>query len=139
MPARSRSAPAARRRAAQHSLIEGRRRKLTCTLRQLLRLLARVVLRVDVGELPWTDGADLYNRLFVDENIVRHAWRKSEETARRQGLGLALVGRLAHPQTECPGDHRDDLIDRMRVRSNAIARGQLEPEHKEALLPRIAE
>ena len=49
-----------------------------------------------------TDGADLYNRLFVDEDIVRHAWRKGEETSRGQGLGLALIGRLAHPQTECP-------------------------------------
>src|SRR5262249_47145277 len=57
-------------------------RKSRCTLRQLLRLLARVVLRVDVGESPWTDGADSYNRFFVDEDIVRHAWRKGEETAR---------------------------------------------------------
>src|SRR5215467_16183274 len=71
-----------------------------CTLRQLLRLLARVVLRVDVGESPWTDGADLYNSLFVDEDIVRHAWRKGEETACGQGLGLAPIGGLSRRSSE---------------------------------------
>src|SRR5262247_2648892 len=103
------------------------------------RLLPRIVLRVDVGESPWTFGADLYNRLFFHEDVVRHAWRKGVETARGQGLRLARIGGLSHPHAEGPGDHRDDLIDRMPVRTNAIARGELEPKHKQALLARIAE
>src|SRR5262249_51675734 len=35
-----------------------------------LRLLPRIVLRVDVGKSPGTIGADLYNRLFFHEDIV---------------------------------------------------------------------
>src|SRR5262247_3798396 len=103
------------------------------------RLLPRIVLRVDVGESPWTFGADLYNRLFLHEDIVRHARRKGEEAARGQGLGPAPIGGLTHPLIERPRDHRDDLIDRMGMRSNALARGKLEPAHKIAFLARIAE
>src|SRR5262245_43321861 len=103
-----------------------------------LRLLPRIVLRVDVGKSPGTVGTDLYNRLFFHEDIVRHAWRKGVETARGQGLRLARIGGLSDPHAEGPGDHRDDLIDRMLMRSNAIARGELEPKHKIAFLVRIA-
>src|SRR5262245_33124433 len=99
-----------------------------------LRLLPRIVLRVDVGKSPGTVGADLYNRLFFHGDIVRHAWRKDVETACGQGLRLARIGGLSHPHAEGPGDHRDDLIDRMPMRSNAIARGEPEPKHKQAFL-----
>jgi hypothetical protein len=106
---------------------------------KLLRLRPRIVLRVHVLESPWSDGADLYDRLFVDEDIVRRVWRKGKETARGQGLGLALISRLSHAQTERPRNHRDNLIDRVRMRRDAIAIWQLEPERKQAFLARIAE
>src|SRR5262249_24192721 len=99
-----------------------------------LRFLPRIVLRVDVGKPPGTVCADLYNRLFFHGDIVCRAWRKGEETARGQGLELARIGGLAHPLIKRPRDHRDDLTDRMRMRSNAIACGELEPKHKHAFL-----
>src|SRR5262245_54425109 len=104
-----------------------------------LRLLPRIVLRVDVGESPWTFGADLYNRLFFHEDIVRHAWRTGEETARGPGLGLAAIEGLAHPLMERPRDHRNDLISRMSIRDNEIARRELDPDDKISFLARIAE
>jgi hypothetical protein len=101
-------------------------------------LLPRIVLRVDVGE-SWTDGADLYQRFFVHEDIVRSARRKDEETACGQRLGLALIGGLSHPQLELPRNYRDDFVDRMHMRRNPIALRQLELERKQAFLARIAE
>ena len=72
-----------------------------------LRLLPRVVLRVDVGESPWAFGADLYNRLFFHEDIVRHAWRKGVETARGQGLRLARIGASRRPIPTLQGPQRN--------------------------------
>src|SRR5262249_52336045 len=92
-----------------------------------LRLLPRIVLRVDVGKSPGTIGADLYNRLFFHEDIVRRVWRKGEETARGQSLRLARIGGLAPPLIERPRDHRVDLIDRKRLHINAIAPGGPQP------------
>src|SRR5262249_40079020 len=63
-----------------------------CKTSALLGLLPRIILRVDVGESPRTDGGDLYNRLIADEDIMRRARRKGEETAGGQGLGTALIG-----------------------------------------------
>src|SRR5262245_35271003 len=71
-----------------------------------LRLLPRVVVWPDIGESPGTHGANLHNRLFVDENVVCRAWRQGVETARGERLRLALISVLSHPQAEGPGDHR---------------------------------
>src|SRR5262249_22154669 len=71
-----------------------------------LRLLPRVVVRADVGESPWTDGADLYNRHFIDEDVVCRAWRKGVETARGETLRLARIGVLSPSHAEGSGDHR---------------------------------
>src|SRR5262249_44953165 len=104
-----------------------------------LRPLPRIVLRVDVGKSPGTVGANLYNRLFVDEDVVCRAWRKGVETARGERLRLAPISVLSHPHAEGPGDHREDLIDRMSMCRNAIALWKPEPKHKQAFLARIAE
>ncbi|MCE3250687.1 MAG: double-strand break repair helicase AddA, partial [Geminicoccaceae bacterium] len=98
-----------------------------------------IVRRVDVGQAPGADGADLDDGLLVDEDVVRLAGRKGEEAARGQGLGLALIGGLSHPEAERPRDHRDDLVDRMHVRRDAVALRQLEPQREQAFLGRIAE
>src|SRR5262245_11422132 len=104
-------------------------------------LLPRIVHWVDVGESPGTVSADLYNRLFVDGDIVCGAWRKGVETARGERPRLALIGvnSRPHPQAKGPGDHSEDLIDRMCMWRNAIALWKLEPKHKQAFLARIAE
>lgn len=39
-------------------------------------LFARIVLRVDVIEAPWTQGIDLNHRLFVCVDIVGHTGRQ---------------------------------------------------------------
>src|SRR4029453_18264782 len=82
----------------------------------LLRLLSRIILRVDVAEAPRAGGVDLHDGVFVKEEIVRHAGSKREEAARGQRLSLALIGSLSHSQTDRPRDHRVDFRLRMRVR-----------------------
>src|SRR5262245_38061540 len=104
-----------------------------------LRLLPRIVIRVDVGKSPGTVGADLYSRLFVDEDVVCRAWRKSLETARGKRLRPALIGGLSHPQAKGAGHHGENLVDRMCMWRNAIALRKPEPKHKQARLARIAE
>ena len=58
-----------------------------------LRLLSlsRVVFFVDVGQTPGAVAVELQHRLLIRIDVMLHAGRHHEETARRQWIGLALV------------------------------------------------
>src|SRR5262245_32113220 len=71
----------------------------------LLWLLARVVLRIDVGEHPRPDIVELNHRLLVHGHEVRGAGRKRDEASRRHGSRLGRIDLLTHPVTERPGHH----------------------------------
>src|SRR5262249_11863956 len=74
----------------------------------LLRLLARVVFRVDIGDHPRPDIVELNHRFLVDGHIVRGAWRKRDEASCRHRFRFARIGLLAHPDTEGPRDHGEE-------------------------------
>src|SRR6185437_15208006 len=71
----------------------------------LLRLLARVVFRVAIGDLPRADIIELNHRLLVHGHEVRSAGRKRDEASRWHGSRLARIGLLAHPDAKGPRDH----------------------------------
>src|SRR5262245_57718009 len=106
--------------------------------RRLLRLLARIVLRVDVSDAPRAGAVELDDRLVVGEGKVRRAGRKRDETAGGQRLGLALVGGLAHAQAEHARDDGYDLGLRMRMGRYAVAFGQFEAEREQSVLAWVA-
>src|SRR5262245_8711762 len=89
---------------------------------QLLGLHARIVLWIDVVKVPRPVCADLENRVFVKEDIVRHTRDECEEAPRGQKLGLALIGSFSHAQTERPREDGDDLHHGMRMGRNAVRR-----------------
>src|SRR5262245_40657386 len=57
----------------------------------LLGLLARIVLGIDVDEVPRPVGADLDNGVFVNEDMMRHTRGECDEAPRGQGLRLAVI------------------------------------------------
>src|SRR5262245_48165879 len=103
-------------------------------------LLARIVLRIDVVEVPRPVCADLDNRVvFVNEDMVHVPRGQCDEAPRGQGPSLAMIGSFSHAQTERPRDDGDDLPHGMRMWSNAIPLWKLEPKHEQALLAGIAQ
>src|SRR5262249_49921624 len=72
-------------------------------------LVARVVLRVEVGEHPRADIVELNHRLLVHGHEVRCAGRKRDEASRRHGSRLVRIGLLTHPDTEGPRCEGPDL------------------------------
>jgi hypothetical protein len=66
----------------------------------LLRLLSRIILRVDVVQAPRSRGVNLNDGIFVKEDIVRHAGSECEEAADGQRLTLAMIRSLSHSQTD---------------------------------------
>src|ERR1700728_3663964 len=103
----------------------------------LLWLPARVVLRVDVSDLPRAYIVELDHRLLVHGHEVRGVGRERDEASRRHSSGLARIGLLTHPDTEGPRDHREKPGLRKCMRRDAVALRQLEPHGKEAVLGRI--
>src|SRR5262249_26783856 len=95
-----------------------------------LRLLARVVFRVDVSNHPRPDIVKLNHRLLVHGNKVRGAWRKRDEASCRQCFRLARIGLLTHSDKEGPRDHGEEPGLRKRMRRDAVALRQLEA-HRE--------
>src|SRR5262245_1226452 len=74
----------------------------------LLWLLARVVLRVEVGDHPRTDIVELNHRLLVYGHEVWGAGRKRDEASCRHRFRLARIRLFAHPDTEGPRDHGEE-------------------------------
>src|SRR6516164_11159455 len=99
----------------------------------LLRLLARVVFRVNVGDHPRADIVELNHRLLVHGHKVRGAWRKRDEASCRHCFRLARIGLLTHPDKESPRDHGEEPGLRKRMRRDAVALRQLEPHREEAV------
>src|SRR5262249_13814229 len=86
-----------------------------------LRLLARVVLRVDVIDDRWSDRARLKDRLLLEKGEVRHAWGHCEKRAGRQSLRLSRIRSFSHSQIHRPGNQSDDFLGRMGMRRDAIS------------------
>src|SRR5262249_45468070 len=85
-----------------------RRVRCASATRSLLRLMARVVFRIDVGDHPRPDIVELTHRLLVHGHKVRGAWRKRDEASCRHGFRPARIGLLAHPDTEGSRDHGEE-------------------------------
>src|SRR5262245_31418187 len=74
----------------------------------LLRLLSRIFLGVDVGNPPWATAVNLDDRFFVGKCIMRHARLEREEAAGRQRLGIALLRNVAHAEDKGTRDNGYD-------------------------------
>ena len=67
----------------------------------LLRL-SRVVFFVDVGQTPGAVAVELQHRLLIRVDVVLHAGRHHEETARRQWLALLWSALAPSPKRKVP-------------------------------------
>src|SRR5262245_5003405 len=103
----------------------------------LLRLPARVVVRVDIGEHPGSDVVELNHGLLVHRHEVRGARRKRDEASRRHGSRHSRISLLTHPDTKGPRDHGEGPGPGKRMRRDAVALRQLEPHREETVLVRI--
>src|SRR5262245_9159795 len=99
--------------------------------------VSRVVCWVDVGKAPRSGAIELDNRVLIDEGKVCHTGREGEETARRQGSGLAFVSLLPHAQAERAGDDRGDLGLRVPMRRDDVPTWKFDAVREDALFTRI--
>src|SRR5262249_54815336 len=94
-----------------------------------LRLLARVVSRVDVVDAARTDELNLEDRLFVPRpNKMRVLCRQREEGTRLQHLAF-LFELFTHAGPQATADHGNSLGIGMRVRRNLIVSRQFDALH----------
>src|SRR6266850_4279608 len=103
----------------------------------LLRLLAWIVLRVDVGNAPRPGALELDHRVLLGEVIVGHTGREREQAARGQNLRLGAISRFTHAQANRSRNHGDNLWLGVGVWGDVIVLWRLQPKDKHAFLARV--
>src|SRR5262245_36036056 len=96
-------------------------RRHTFQGQNLLRLLARVVVGINVGDTKRTIAADLYDSLALGPGEVAHTSRGDGEATGLQLHGLAGIELVTHTKVEAAGDDGGGFLDRMEMRGDFVA------------------